>query len=132
MTPTEFQKETNQTEQSTNKVCDFRYLSDMMGGKSNLMTGVMDIFIKQIPEELNAISTAIEKNDFPVIKSFAHTMKSSVSIMGITSLTPILIEMQDLGAKGLNIERIKELNDTLKLICDFAIEEIIKEKNNYL
>lgn len=131
MTPTEFQKENNQTEQPTNKVCDLRYLSDMMGGKNNLITGVIDTFIKQIPEELNTISNAIENNNFPVIKSFAHTMKSSVSIMGITVLTPILIEMQTLGEKGINIERIKELNQTLQSIGNIAIEEIKKEKINY-
>lgn len=131
MTANEFQNEINPTEQVITKVCDLRYLSDMMGGKNNLINGVIDTFIKQIPEELKAISDAIEKNNFPVIKSFAHTMKSSVSIMGITVLTPILIEMQTLGEKGINIERIKELNQTLQSIGNIAIEEIKKEKINY-
>ena len=88
--------------------------------------------IKQIPEELNSINIAISKNDYPVIKSFAHTMKSSVSIMGISVLIPILVEMQNLGAEETNIERIKELNETLKFICRQAIDEIELEKRNYV
>ena len=131
MTPNEFLENRKTSDTHITKVCDLRYLSEMMGGKSNLVVGVIDTFIKQIPEELHTINEAIEKNNFPVIKSFSHTMKSSVSIMGITILTPILIEMQNLGEKGENIERIKELNITLQAICNIAIQEIITEKTKY-
>ena len=58
-------------------------------------------------------------------------MKSSVSIMGITLLTPILKEMEDLGTNANNIERINELNLQLNLICNQAINEIESKKNNY-
>ncbi len=126
-----------ESENSSENVCNLRYLSDTMGGKKHLIKEIMDVFLKQIPEELQAINEAIAKEDFTIIKSFAHTMKSSVSIMGISVLTPVLQEMEDLGGKqespdNYRDERIKELNQKLALICKKAMIEIEREKHNYI
>lgn len=128
---------TSKSEKSIESVCDFTYLSEMMDGKTHLIKEIMDAFLKQVPEELQAINNAITKTDYATIKSFAHTMKSSVSIMGISVLTPILQEMEDLaigiGHSGIHqIERIMELNQKLGQICKRAIEEIEKEKHLYI
>jgi HPt (histidine-containing phosphotransfer) domain-containing protein len=103
----------------------------MMSNKKPLIGGIMDSFLQQIPEELQSINDAIAKTDYAIIKSFAHTMKSSVSIMGIATLIPVLKEMEDLGKAATDIEKIKELNIQLNLICEQAIKEIEKEKPNY-
>jgi len=121
------------TNEFTNSnVCNLHYLTDMMEGKKHLIKGVMDAFTKQVPEELNSINDAVTKVNYMIIKNFAHTMKSSVSIMGISTLAAVLQEMEQLGAKQENIEKIKELNQTLNLICKQAIAEIEKEKHNFI
>jgi HPt (histidine-containing phosphotransfer) domain-containing protein len=122
----------NDTENITAKVCNLNYLAEMMGGKKKLITEILDAFIVQVPEELTAIRNAILSSDFPVIRNFAHTMKSSVSIMGITSLTPVLQEMENLGTQAMNISRIGELNIQLNLICKTALEEIENEKLKFI
>ncbi|OFY84799.1 MAG: hypothetical protein A3F72_05945 [Bacteroidetes bacterium RIFCSPLOWO2_12_FULL_35_15] len=113
-------------------VCDLTYLSEMTGGKKNMMKAIMDVFLKQIPEELQSITDGIAKADYLVIKNYSHTMKSSVSIMSISILIPILKEMEDLGAKATDLDKIKQLNQQLNLICNQAIREIEKEKLNYI
>lgn len=110
------------------KVCNFNYLNEMVGGKSNLIMEIMDTFLIQVPADLRLINDAIVKKNYSDIKSFAHKMKSSVSIMGISVLTPILQEMMTLGEKKMNIEKINDLNQRLNLICKKAIGEIEKEK----
>jgi len=113
------------------KVCDFRYISDMVNCKKQLIISLMDIFISQVSNELKSINKAVSDSDFPVIMKFAHTMMSSVSIMGIYSLTPILKEMEKLGKLEIDIERIKALNQKLNLICKQAFKEVEAEKFNY-
>ncbi|MEK6614741.1 MAG: Hpt domain-containing protein [Bacteroidota bacterium] len=122
----------SESEKSIENVCDLNYLTEMMGGKKHLIRGIMDTFLKQVPEELQSINEAITKKDYAVIKNFAHTMKSSVSIMGITVLAPVLQEMEDLGSTSGDIEKIKKLNQKLNLICKQAIEEIEIEKYLYV
>ena len=112
-------------------VCDLRYLSDMMKGKRPLIKEIMDVFLEQIPEELKSINDAITNADFPSIKKFAHTMRSSVPVMGITVLAPILQEMEHLGTTHTQLQKIKELNTQLVSICNRAISEINTERLNY-
>lgn len=118
--------------EKNNNVCNFCYLIDIVNGKKNLIKGIMDAFLKQVPEDINCINNAVTKLDYAIIKSFAHTMKSSVSIMGISSLVPILQEMENLGEKATDIEKIKKLNIKLNSICKHAVEEIEREKQNYM
>lgn len=113
------------------KVCNLDYLNEMMGWKKHLIIEIMDAFLKQVPEELLAIENAINKSEFHIIKNFSHTMKSSVSIMGIASLTPVLQEMEDLGTKATDIDTIKTLNVRLNSICNIALKEIELMKLNY-
>jgi HPt (histidine-containing phosphotransfer) domain-containing protein len=122
---------TSESEKSNENVCDLKYLTEMMGSKKNLIKGIMDAFLEQVPDELKSINDAIPKADYASIKVFSHTMKSSVSIMGVSKLTPILQEMEDLANKATDIEKIIELNEKLNLICKQAIEEIKRELPNY-
>ncbi len=112
-------------------VCDLTYLNETMSGKKPLIREIMDIFLTQIPEELQFIKEGIMKENYAMIKKYSHTMKSSVSIMGITLLNPILREMEDLGTAAKDIEKIKQLNNSLNLICEQALNEIEKVKHNY-
>lgn len=119
--------------------CDLTYLSEMTGGKKQLIKEIIDVFLQQVPNELKSINDAILTTDFITIKNFAHTMKSSVSIMGISSLSPILNEMEELSKQAIDssisiatsIKKIKQLNEQLNSIAKQAIEEIESEKQMY-
>src|SRR6476620_7081604 len=113
----------SETETSMENVCDLNYLSEMMKGKKSLMKEIMDVFLEQFPEELKSINDAIASGNFQGIKKFAHTMRSSVPIMGITTLAPILQEMEHLATIEAQLDRIKELNIQQISICDRAISE---------
>ncbi|MGE0638227.1 MAG: Hpt domain-containing protein [Bacteroidia bacterium] len=117
---------------ATEKICNFNYLVQMMGGKKQVINDILDAFLKQLPEELKAINDAIIVKDFTVIKNFAHSMRSSVSIMDIAVLKPVLQEMENLAIAGSDIERITELNVQLNTLCKQAVDEVEKEKLNYV
>lgn len=105
------------------KVCDLRYLNEMMLGQKLLIREMIDIILKDVPEELKSINLAISKTDYAMIKYFAHIMQTSVLIMGISILTPVLRKMEEL-AKAEDIEKIIQQNRELNLICKQAFEEL--------
>jgi chemotaxis protein histidine kinase CheA len=121
-------------------VCNLSYLAEMTGDKKEAMLEIMNVFIKQISEELNTLDDAIIKADYATIKKVAHSMKSTVSVVGIALLKPVLLELEDLGQKAIDgsipittsIETIKRLNGQLHSLCTQAIVEIEAEKLNYV
>ena len=117
---------------SNENVCDLKYLSETMNGEKHLVKEIIDVFLKQIHEELLSINDAVVKADYIIIKNLAHTMRSTVSVMGISVLAPVLKEMENLSASAKDIEKIEELNTKLNLICNQAMEELEKVEHNYI
>jgi len=116
---------------TTEKICNLQYLSNMVGGKKQVIKEIMEEFLKQIPVELQSINDAIAEKNFTVIKNFAHSMRSSVAIMDIAVLKPVLQEMENLALAAADMEKINELSVPLNLLCKQAIEEVEREKLNY-
>jgi HPt (histidine-containing phosphotransfer) domain-containing protein len=121
----------NELTSGIGSVCNFSYLSEIMNAKKHLILGIMDIFLQQIPEELKGINEAIQKTDYETTRRYAHTMKSSVAILGITALNPILREMEELSTQAVGFDKIKELSLKLNQICEQALAEVEKEKILY-
>lgn len=124
--------EKNEQEANSESACNLTYLTELMGGKRELIIEIMNVFLHEIPLSLASLNAAIAIADFESLKILAHTMKSSVSIMGISSLHPLLQEMESIGKKAdlSDIDRIGELNLELIRICTKAIAEIENDKAN--
>jgi hypothetical protein len=105
------------------EVCDLRYLTGMMNGKKLLIEEMISIILKQVPAELKSINLAITTTDYLRIASIAHIMQTSVSIMGISVLLPVLKKME-VFARNKDIVHIKKENQTLNLICRQAFGEL--------
>lgn len=124
--------DTSENEDLAHIVCDLKYLSGMMGDKKHLIKGVMDAFLLQVPEELKGMNEAVEMLNHGSIRKISHTMKSTVSIMGIKTVVPILNQMEINGTNETDIESTKELNVMLNFICKKAMAEIESQRVNYI
>jgi HPt (histidine-containing phosphotransfer) domain-containing protein len=115
---------------SLDKLSDLNYLNMMMSGKKHLIYEMLELFLKNFPLELQSINHAILKKDYLIIKRSAHTMQSSVAIVGISTLSTILREIEELASIA-GIEKIKVLKRELNAICRQALEELENDKYNY-
>ena len=116
---------------SLGKLSDLNYLNMMMSGKKHLVYEMLEVFLKDFPLELKTMNQAILKKNYVVIKDLAHTMQTSVSIVGIFTLAPVLREIEELTMNA-GIEKIQILKSKLNTICRKAIKELEKEKYNYV
>jgi hypothetical protein len=124
--------ELNSLEHKKSTVCDLGYLSELMGENAKLIVEIMNGFLKQLPDELKSINEAVSVSNFTMIKSLAHHLMSTVAIMGISILKPVLKELEELGSSGTGIDRIRELTQKVNAICLEATEEIICAKSGYV
>ena len=113
------------------KLVNFEYFSDLVGGKKDIMKELIDLFLKQLPEEMLILDSAIKNTDYVTIKNTAHKMKSSIAIFSIDILGDILQEMEVIATLAIDIEKLRQLNDRFRVLCKPVFEEIEKEKINY-
>lgn len=117
--------------QEQKKLCDMSYLAETLSGKKPLIKEIMDDFLALMPVELTMLNNAIAISDYAKIKSIAHKMRSSVSLMGIYVLEPVLIDLENTGTTAPDIEKATQLYDELDKTCKLAFKEIESEKQNY-
>lgn len=122
----------NNENNKKNKIVNLDFLIRSMKGKKEVIRDTIDIFLQQAPEDLSAINEAVSNTDFLSIRKSSHKMKSTVSLMGISVMANILEEMEILSTASKEIERIKTLNHSLKILSEQAIQEIYIEKLNYI
>ncbi len=112
-------------------VTDLNYLRDTLNGKKEAIKEMLTYLLKQLPEYLSALSGAIEQKEYPAIAKLSHKIKSSVAIMGVKRLQPILVEMEALGKSNSNLEKLQSLHFDLNNIAQQALKEIQQEQTKY-
>jgi CheY-like chemotaxis protein len=112
-------------------VTNLNYLKETLNGKKEAIKEMLTYLLKQLPENLSALSEAIDRKEFSSIAKLSHKIKSSVAIMGVKRLQPILVEMEALGKSSSNIDKLQSLYMELDRIVQQALIEIQQEKTKY-
>lgn len=106
------------------KICNLDYLIKITRGDKNNLNSILDILLKETPEEISILDEAIEKTNYVLISDISHKIRSSFSMLGISVLNLILEEMERLGAVATGIERIAKLNRRVHTVFIRAMEEV--------
>lgn len=103
------------------------YLNELSNGNKEFEKAVTEQFLETVPETLNHIEEAIQKNDLSQIKYWAHNLKSTISIMGLTELLSTTLD---------TLEFITQIDDqsiagfkSIKEICNKAVMECEAYRN---
>ncbi|MGZ3932774.1 MAG: response regulator, partial [Bacteroidia bacterium] len=109
------------TEEKTNeksersRLLNLSQVQAMAGGDKAFVNEVLDIFIKDTPKAISTIEAGIQEKDYPAIKHWAHTLKSSMNLFGLKdTLGTILIQMEDMARNRQPLDEIGPLFNTLK------------------
>jgi PAS domain S-box-containing protein len=114
------------------RVVNLNFLIESIGGKKDVIRETIDIFLSQVPEDIQILNEAVAQTDYTRIKNYAHKMKSTASLIGMYDVEPILAEMESLGTNKKEIERIEILTINLNELCKQGIKEMEQERLNYL
>jgi PAS domain S-box-containing protein len=119
----------HQIDQPLPKITNLQFLKKSMRDNQQVIDETLDLFLKQIPEDLAELKIAIGEEDYSSIKKITHSMKSSVSVMGISIMLPILEKMESMSVGETSLDQISTQFSRLSNLCNQAFEEIVKEKN---
>lgn len=103
---------------------DTAYLKELSGGKKSFQKEMTVQFIAQLPGELQALDTAFAARDYKQCGQVAHSLKTSVSFMGLTEkLNEPLDYIENYIVQEEDSQTVTAHVICVKTICSKAMEE---------
>ena len=90
------------------EVVDFTSLRDRLLGDDHLVGRMVDRFIEDVPERIQALREAIEKGDLRLVRRQAHTIKGAAGNLCARSLHQIAVQVEQTSQEG-NLGELSDL-----------------------
>ena len=100
------------------------HLYALSRGNNTFIKEIIHLFLDQNPLEIKEIEKGIQQQDYAVISSIAHKMKTSVGFIGIEHLLAPLNQLEKLTISQGNTNDIQDLFAEVKTTCDKAVLEL--------
>jgi HPt (histidine-containing phosphotransfer) domain-containing protein len=102
------------TPSGTEELYDLSMLEEMEDNE--YMAEVLNIFLKETPEELKEMNQALNKGNNDIIATKAHKIKGSAGVIQANKLIELLIKIETIAKKGIQSSELKSLVDNTKLL----------------
>ncbi|MES2587338.1 MAG: ATP-binding protein [Bacteroidota bacterium] len=110
------------------KYIDLSYLSRRTKSNASLMAEMLEIYLEQTPPLIDAMQQALKNQDWDLLKSAAHKMIPSFSIVGIHSdYEEMAKTVQENASKKQNFDLIDSMVKQLEVVCTKACLELENE-----
>lgn len=126
---TETSRSTSKDE--SNRITNLDYIKELSNGNYSFINHMIDLFSTENPIEIQRLEKAIQNEDYHIIQSLAHKIKSNISFAGLdTVLKDKLNEIEELAAHRGSLLQIKNTFSKVKTTCMQAVEELKEIKIN--
>ncbi|TMI96782.1 MAG: Hpt domain-containing protein [Bacteroidetes bacterium] len=109
------------TANGTYQYINLQYIKEVSRSNSEYEKTVTEQFIEAMPKDLQSMEKAWQSNDITHLRQIAHSMKTTVSVMGLNEvLEPYLdtLEFEDLDQNTFYKSYL-----TCKSVCETSLEE---------
>jgi len=107
----------------TNELWDLETALESVDGYVDDLKELLKVWLQQTPELLQTMQTGIQSGDGQTVRRAAHTMRSSMDILGASRLSRITQDMQILTDEELTTRGAELLNE-LKQLAEALTPEI--------
>lgn len=117
-------KELLPTKQET-RITNLDYLYELSNGKPEFVHEMMNLFIREVPLELDNLQKAITQKDCKLIYAWSHKIKSTISFAGLDmQLKPMLEQLENWAENETSLNNMMGYFFEIRKICETAISEL--------
>ena len=108
------------SDQQSQYLYDLGYLEELSGGNQEFVDGLLETFLKNIPEQMEQMISAYRANDLKTMGESAHKMKPSLDLFRIHSLHDAIRFVEIKGKEGINDPQLgrtlDEVQETMRQV----------------
>ncbi|AEL27118.1 Hpt domain-containing protein [Cyclobacterium marinum] len=116
-------------DQGQKKLYNLVNLEEISGGSQEFINEMIKLFISQAEITIDGFNQAINKKDFATIRDLAHQIKPSIDNIKITTLMPIIREVERLAETEGTSENLALNIDTVNSELEIVIQQLQMELN---
>lgn len=94
---------------------DLTYLNQVFYGNESMVREIVQLFLQQSPELARTMTRCVRQSRWQELHPLAHKLKSSVTMLGMEALTPLVLEIERISKFGRDPSALPELVSRLTL-----------------
>ncbi len=110
----------------------FAHIEKSFKNRPKLQIEMFDIFLDQLPLAIEQMGKGLAENDLKVFHYDAHRIKSTINIIGLPKLKPLITKMDEYCYKKINLEQLPELYAQFKVQAAEDTQIILARKEALL
>ena len=114
-----------------NNIIDLTYLRETTEDNLEIMIELIEIFLEQYPESNNKVINAFTNMNITALSEAAHSLKSSLRIVGIIDIAEKMAILENYCRKNTNHSEFKELVDYYRNNIDKFIIQLEKQLDDF-
>lgn len=105
-----------------------KHLTKVMNGNKKGMLEMIDIFLKQLPDSTHKMEVAVNNRDWQQVHFEAHKVKSTIGIIGLSELLPVILSINENTRELKYLETIPNLFAQFKKQGKIELKKLIQER----
>lgn len=93
----------------------FAHIEKNFKNRPKLQIEMFDIFLNQLPIAIEQMGKGLVENDLKVFHYDAHRIKSTINIIGLPKLKPLITKMDEYCYKKINLDQLPVLYNQFKI-----------------
>lgn len=118
----------NLSEYNTATAPYFANLEKSFKGKPRLQIEMFDIFLDQLPLAIEQMGKGLKENDLKIFHYDAHRIKSTINIVDLPKLKPLIYKMDEYCYRKINLDELPGLYEAFKKQAALDIKLIHAKK----
>lgn len=106
---------------------DLAELREMSDNDEEFVAEMIQAFLKNNKEYLELLNAGLVSKDWKVVKFNAHKIKPSILSFKISSLTDVILDINEFAGNETNLEMLPELVQKLNLDLGLVFNKISEE-----
>lgn len=108
----------------TSPIYDLSYLKNISDGSEEFVSEIINTFIEKTPELLDQMIEEATAENWKQVSSLAHKIKPNLTLLGMNSIKPIALSIEQDGKNSANINTLHERVNELNKACRTAIDQL--------
>lgn len=109
------------------KLYNLDNLISMIGSDSESIKEFVDLFLDTSVQTMNELNSSYEAENISQVGAMAHKLKSSIDLMGISSLKTDIRSIEKIGKELKNVNMLKELISNLNQVLQLVHKQMKEE-----